>query len=212
MTAFALGLVLGAAFIHASWNFLAKRAGGGAAFVWLFAALSAIFYAPLAVIIYLWQRPYLGPLQVAFMAGSALIHLAYFLILPMTLRFLIGLQQASMTPMITASDYFGFTIMMMLVFGAVFELPLVIVALAALGLVTPKMLRGTRRAAIVIIVAIACIITPGDLIVTSAALAVPMYLLYEASILVSGILYRRRERRIAPNAPEPSGAQAPQNA
>jgi len=81
MTAFALGLVLAAAFIHASWNFLAKRAGGGAAFVWLFAALSAIFYAPLAVIIYFWQKPYIGPMQIVFMAGSSLIHLAYFLIL-----------------------------------------------------------------------------------------------------------------------------------
>lgn len=81
MTAFALGLVLAAAFIHASWNFLAKRAGGGAAFVWLFAALSTAFYAPLAVIIYLWQRPNIGPMQIVFMAGSSLIHLAYFLIL-----------------------------------------------------------------------------------------------------------------------------------
>ena len=129
-----------------------------------------------------------------FALGAAM---AYFLILPMTLRFLIGLQPLAMEPMITASDYFGFVIMMMLVFGAVFELPLVIVALAALGLVSPKMLRRTRRAAIVIIVAGACIITPGDLVVTSAALAVPMYRLYEGSILVSSIVYRRRERRIA---------------
>lgn len=82
MTAFALALVLSAAFIHAAWNFLAKRAGeGGAAFVWLFAALSSLFYAPLAVSIYFWQQPCLGALQVGFMAGSALIHVAYFLIL-----------------------------------------------------------------------------------------------------------------------------------
>jgi drug/metabolite transporter (DMT)-like permease len=82
MTAFALALVLSAAFIHAGWNFLAKRAGeGGAAFVWLFAALSSLFYAPLAVFIYFWQQPYIGPLQLGFMAGSALIHVAYFLIL-----------------------------------------------------------------------------------------------------------------------------------
>ncbi len=140
-----------------------------------------------------------------FALGAAM---AYFLILPMTLRFLIGLQPLAMEPMITASDYFGFVIMMILVFGAVFELPLVIVALAALGLVTPKMLRGTRRAAIVVCVAGACIITPGDLVVTSAALAVPMYLLYEASILVSGIVYRRRQRRTA--ASEPAGDAAPQ--
>jgi drug/metabolite transporter (DMT)-like permease len=82
MTAFALALVLSAAFIHAGWNFLAKRAGeGGAAFVWLFAALSSLFYAPLAIFIYFWQKPYIGPLQLGFMVGSALIHVAYFLIL-----------------------------------------------------------------------------------------------------------------------------------
>ncbi len=81
MTAFSLGLVLGAAFIHASWNFLAKRAGGGAAFVWLFAALSSLLYSPVAVFIYFWQEPELGPWQLSFMGGSALIHLAYFLVL-----------------------------------------------------------------------------------------------------------------------------------
>ncbi|MDO9109884.1 MAG: DMT family transporter [Desulfatirhabdiaceae bacterium] len=82
MTAFALGLVLTAAFIHASWNYLAKRAGqGGAAFVWLFAAISSAFYAPVAIFVFFWQKPDIGPLQLVFMVGSALIHLAYFLLL-----------------------------------------------------------------------------------------------------------------------------------
>ena len=82
MTAFAFGLVLAAAFIHATWNYLAKRAGdGGAAFVWLFAAISSVFYAPVALFIFFWQKPDIGPLQLVFMVGSALIHLAYFLIL-----------------------------------------------------------------------------------------------------------------------------------
>ena len=81
MTAFALTLVLSAAFIHASWNLLAKKAGGGAAFIWLFATLSTLFYAPLAVIIYFWQKPDIGLIQVCFMAGSALIHVGYFLLL-----------------------------------------------------------------------------------------------------------------------------------
>jgi len=151
----------------------------------------------------------LGSGSLLFALGAAM---AYFLVLPMTLKFLIGLQPMSMEPMITASDYFGFTIMMMLVFGAVFELPLVIVALAALGLVSPKMLRGTRRAAIVVIVAGACIITPGDLVVTSAAIAVPMYLLYEASILVSGVVYRRRERRAAKAESSADGVPQPEDA
>lgn len=45
MTGFALTLILVAAVIHASWNYLLKRSGGGTAFVWLFASLSAVFYA-----------------------------------------------------------------------------------------------------------------------------------------------------------------------
>jgi drug/metabolite transporter (DMT)-like permease len=82
MTALVFGLVLSAAFIHASWNYLAKRAGqGGAAFVWLFATVSTVFYAPVAIIFILWQKPHIGPLQFVFMIGSALIHVAYFLIL-----------------------------------------------------------------------------------------------------------------------------------
>jgi hypothetical protein len=71
LTAFALGLVLTAAFIHASWNYLAKRAGqGGAAFVWLFAAISSAFYAPVAIFVFFWQKPDIGPLQLVFMVGS----------------------------------------------------------------------------------------------------------------------------------------------
>jgi drug/metabolite transporter (DMT)-like permease len=82
MTTFAFGLILLAAFIHASWNYLAKRAGpGGVAFVWLFATVSTVCYAPVAVIFFLWQKPHIGIMQFAFMVGSALIHVTYFLIL-----------------------------------------------------------------------------------------------------------------------------------
>lgn len=71
MTGFALALVLASAFIHATWNFLAKRAGGGAAFVWLFAALSAIIYAPGAVAIIIFQRSHIGVIELLFIFGSA---------------------------------------------------------------------------------------------------------------------------------------------
>ncbi|MGF1567249.1 MAG: EamA family transporter [Nodosilinea sp.] len=81
MTVFALGLVLAAAFLHASWNFLAKRAAGGAAFVWLFGVLSTCIYAPLAVGMFSRQRPELSATAVACMAGSGALHTAYFLLL-----------------------------------------------------------------------------------------------------------------------------------
>ncbi|HEY9641337.1 MAG TPA: DMT family transporter [Coleofasciculaceae cyanobacterium] len=81
MTVLALGLVLLSALVHASWNLFAKRAGGGAAFVWLFASLSSLFYAPLAVAVFLLQQPHIGSTGLLFMAGSGLLHVVYFLLL-----------------------------------------------------------------------------------------------------------------------------------
>ena len=81
MTAFALALILAAAVIHASWNFLLKRSGGGTIFVWLFAALSAVLYAPLAAAIIWWTNAQFGWVHYALMAASAVIHTAYFMLL-----------------------------------------------------------------------------------------------------------------------------------
>lgn len=81
MTLAALALILVSAVLHASWNVLAKRAGGGPAFVWLFATGSAILYLPFAIAVIVIQRPYIGPLELLFIAGSSCLHLAYFLLL-----------------------------------------------------------------------------------------------------------------------------------
>jgi uncharacterized membrane protein len=79
MTPLALTLILISAVIHASWNLLAKRAAGGAAFVWLFCALSAGIYLPIAVVAVVVQKPHLGWLQWVFIAGSVGLHTFYFL-------------------------------------------------------------------------------------------------------------------------------------
>ena len=81
MTPAALALVLGAAVIHATWNLLAKRVGGGMAFVWLFGSVTVLLYAPLAAAVVLVVRPHFGTLQFVFVAGTAVLHLAYFLML-----------------------------------------------------------------------------------------------------------------------------------
>jgi drug/metabolite transporter (DMT)-like permease len=81
MTAAAIALILGAALVHASWNYLLKRSGGGPGFVWLFAALSVAFYAPLAVGVILYQGFQFGATSLAFIAASALLHTAYYLLL-----------------------------------------------------------------------------------------------------------------------------------
>lgn len=79
MTLLALLLILAAACLHAGWNLLAKQAGGGAVFVWLFAGCSTLLYAPFVVVLVLWQAPALGWLAWLCVAASACIHLAYFL-------------------------------------------------------------------------------------------------------------------------------------
>lgn len=81
MTAFALSLVLAAAFVHASWNYFLKRSGGGTVFVWLFATLSALIYAPLAALVIWWQRPEFGWVHYGLMFASAALHTAYYLLL-----------------------------------------------------------------------------------------------------------------------------------
>lgn len=81
MTPAALGLVLSAAFIHATWNLLAKRVGGGPAFVWLFGSVSSLLYAPLAAAVIFIVRPHIGAVQLLFIVGTAVLHLVYFLML-----------------------------------------------------------------------------------------------------------------------------------
>jgi drug/metabolite transporter (DMT)-like permease len=81
MTAFALFLILAAAFIHATWNFLLKRSGGGTVFVWLFASLSALIYAPLAAAIVWWLEPQFGWIHYGLMFATAVVHTAYFMLL-----------------------------------------------------------------------------------------------------------------------------------
>jgi sec-independent protein translocase protein TatC len=91
---------------------------------------------------------------------------------------------------------------MSLAFGAVFELPIVILALTSLGIVTPRMLRKFRRYAVILSMVAGALITPGGDILSLALLTGPIYLLYEASILVAHLVHRRRENRIARDAAE----------
>ena len=81
MTAFALTLILVAAVVHASWNYFLKRSGGGTVFVWLFASLSALIYAPLAAAIIWWQKPVFGWIHFGLMFASAVLHTAYYMLL-----------------------------------------------------------------------------------------------------------------------------------
>jgi sec-independent protein translocase protein TatC len=126
-----------------------------------------------------------------FIAGAAF---AYWIMLPMSLPWLFSLFGTALEPMITAENYFGFVFSMVLSFGLAFELPVVVLLLAAAGLVTPQMLSKYRRHALVLIVTLSAFLTPGDFVWSTLALSVPLYCLYEMSVAVSFIVWRKRAR------------------
>src|SRR5258707_326615 len=81
MTGLAIALVLGAALLHASWNYLLKKSGGGIGLVWAFAALSSLLYAPLAAGVVIVQHFEFTIEALAFLFASAVLHTAYYLLL-----------------------------------------------------------------------------------------------------------------------------------
>jgi sec-independent protein translocase protein TatC len=105
------------------------------------------------------------------------------------------LPHASLDAMLTATEYFSTLFMISLAFGVMFELPIVILALTAVGLVTPQFLTKYRRHAIVATLIVCEIVTPGDLIISTLVLWIPVYALYELSIVLSKFVYRARLRR-----------------
>ena len=87
MTGLALGLVLASAFIHASWNYLLKKSGGGAGLITASCAVSLVLYAPLVAGLLWFQGGYaFEPIHLALMAGSGAVHMAYFLLLDRAYR------------------------------------------------------------------------------------------------------------------------------
>jgi drug/metabolite transporter (DMT)-like permease len=81
MNGLAFALVLTSAVMHATWNLLAKRTGGGMAVVWLFSTVAALLYLPLAVVIFIVQKPVIGTPQLVYIGGSVVLHIAYYFLL-----------------------------------------------------------------------------------------------------------------------------------
>ncbi len=123
-----------------------------------------------------------------FLAGVAV---AYYVVLPLTLSFSMGFQTEALEQSIVVNEYLSVVTRLLIGFGLVFELPVVITVLAALGLVTPDFLASKRRHAIAAITILSSLITPGD-VMSTIIMMIPLIFLYEVSIVVSRMLYRRR--------------------
>ncbi len=129
------------------------------------------------------ERRWLGPL---FLAGGGLFLtgacFCYFVVLPMTLSFLWRYtERMNLANDWTIEYYVSFVAGLVLVFGIVFELPILVLGLVRAHILTPEFLRQKRSYAIVLILIVAAVLTPPD-VISQILLAVPMLLLYEASI------------------------------
>lgn len=124
---------------------------------------------------------------ILFLIGAAF---CYMVVLPYTMDYLIVFAGDLLTPIITIDSYLSFAGMMILAFGASFELPVLSYFLAKLGIVSGAGLAKGRRFAIVGILIAAGIITPPD-VFSQVVLAGPIYLLYEISILVARMVAKR---------------------
>jgi sec-independent protein translocase protein TatC len=144
--------------------------------------------------------PFLIASPILFTLGAALV---YFLMLPFVLWFslnqqIVDLANVSVELLPKVSDYLSLVTTLLLAFGLCFQLPVVLSLLGMAGIVTPQMLRESRRYAIVGVFGAAAIVTPPDP-VSMISLAVPMVLLYEVSIWCVSLITWRRNKADAAN-------------
>ena len=123
------------------------------------------------------------PLSLTLFLGGALF--CYFIILPFTMRYLLGFATARLQPMISVDRYVSFAGTLIVSTGAAFELPLVIMLLANLGIVSPDGLRRKRKTSIFLLFILAAIITPSPDAVSQILVALPLIILYEVGILLA---------------------------
>jgi len=165
------------------------------------AALAAVFVASPFILYQFWrfiapglykhERRYLLPFlffgSFFFLAGGAF---AYYVAFPLAAEFLLKIGGA-FEPVITIERYFGFQMTIILGLGLMFELPIVIFVLSAIGLVTPRFLMKNFRWAVVIIFVVAAIITPTSDILNLCVFAVPAILLYLLGVGAAALVPRR---------------------
>ncbi|MGZ5384563.1 MAG: twin-arginine translocase subunit TatC [Acidimicrobiia bacterium] len=133
-----------------------------------------------------WTVPIVVALAVLFTGGVVF----GYLILPRGLEFLLGIQ-SGLDPIIGVSSYISLALRFLLVFGLAFEFPVFLFATSAAGLLSSQQLSKGRRWAVLIIVVVGAVVTPTGDPLTLLALSMPLYLLYEATIVLVKLILRK---------------------
>ena len=133
--------------------------------------------------------PFVVAIPFLFIAG---VVFAYYVLMPVAVSFLLSFNETQFGIEVRARDYYGFLTLSLLAIGLLFQIPIVILALARLGIVTPEALAKNRRYFILAIAVIAALVTspdPASMILTM----IPIYLLFEGSIVLARMFGRPRE-------------------
>jgi sec-independent protein translocase protein TatC len=129
------------------------------------------------------ERKFVIPFIISALALFVLGGYIAFLILPLGIHWLLGFV-APAQPLIQLTEYMSFVFLLILAFGISFEFPLLLVALAGVGILSSRQLSSFRRGAILTAFIIAAVATPSQDPISQVVMAVPLYILYELSILV----------------------------
>ncbi|MCM3692731.1 twin-arginine translocase subunit TatC [Neobacillus niacini] len=135
---------------------------------------------------------YIPALFILFIVG---ISFGYFIIFPMVLEFLVSMGADMFVTNFTAERYFRFIMNMTLPFGVLFELPAVVMFLTSLGIINPFVLAKIRKYAYFVLILIAIVITPPDFM-SDFVVTLPLLLLYEISINLSKVVYKKRMKKL----------------
>jgi sec-independent protein translocase protein TatC len=120
----------------------------------------------------------------------------YYVITPMSINFLSGYTvSAAIENLIDTDSYLSSVATLTLATGIVFQLPILVYILANLGIMTPKFMKETRRYAIVVILIIAAVVTPTPDMLTMTVVSIPLFVLYEVSIIVAGLVEKRKIKK-----------------
>ncbi len=182
---------------------------GPSEILWIYLKISAfigvICTIPIAALqLWLFVKPALYPqeqqvtamyipgLFIFFMGG---ISFGYFVIFPVVLHFLKSIGASMVNTMFTVEKYFSFMVNIVIPFGVLFELPLVVMFLTSLGIINPFYLSKVRKYAYFILIVIGVSVSPPDFM-SDLITSVPLLLIYELSISISKIAYRKRMKRI----------------
>jgi sec-independent protein translocase protein TatC len=116
----------------------------------------------------------------------------FYVVLPFALKFLISYGEGVMTPIITVSSYVSFAGLMLVAFGAAFQLPVIGYFLGSIGLISGRFLSKGRPYAVVAVLITGAVLSPPD-VFTQVLLAGPLYLLYELTIIIVKLTARRED-------------------